>query len=847
MLLIAILAPIATVMAQSDDLALSDSEFIASDPLLSASTPVPAEELRLMTARRMARAGLLFIRSTTEPRFPEYRAASLILREAHQLAPNDPDILRLYIESLHATGDSEEELRLSSRLFELEPDDHVLLLRIITARINRLQTVEQRLGLYERLLGAGGSQLDPEIRSRLAFDAAILAREFGLDDRFVEFLTLATQLDITNKTAAAMAASYFLEQTSDPLGRVELLVNVVLSDPVDPTAMITLARELLSHGAMTGARRFYENASYVLAAIGVDTDESVRNEYFLTLWDTDGGAELLRQFKEQEVVQKYTIEQMKLQAEADGGDPSDIQEWLPDLAQTRFRIAIASALGLDEDLYAAFEHLETATNDALAGIEEARVAINEGVEKGDFEVDAAENTLEELDGLVQKTELEQLWLRTWAGVGLEEAKASFEILQEDMTETARRRFEGILAIHEGRIDEGRAILTEIVKEDARALVGLGLAFELEGDLRGATSYYARAALEQPGTVVSEWSKTVIERLRGEELEPSPLARALEEYVENIPGSLDDVSRQPRSFVYLEVEPDAVRRGPLDQSFVTLTLRNVHRTLPLAVGERSPLNSSIMLTPRVDVRGELFQERVRSEIVRMDRRLRLLPGESLSMRIWTGRGESGLVLDDLAAHRVGLRWRAIQGFRLRPETESVSEHYAPGPLCIDAVSERQTRVPTDGVASDMDVVKRRITLGSGRALLETLVVARSLLIPIKRLTGSEAVRFQERIAEVAQLVADRLPTLSPMERAVTLLLMPPARASQEFLPVDEIALADSDRLVRFITLFSRTETHDDELVTTSLQSEDPAIREMAELLYELRAPSEPEDDVAAADE
>src|SRR5690606_32304847 len=97
-------------------------------------------------------------------------------------------------------------------------------------------------------------------------------------------LALAAQLDSTNKQAAVVAATFSLPRIADPLGRVELLANVILADPLDGSAHLNLARELMSRGAFRGARRFYERTLDVYGAMGMQPDEDLYDELFRMSW-----------------------------------------------------------------------------------------------------------------------------------------------------------------------------------------------------------------------------------------------------------------------------------------------------------------------------------------------------------------------------------------------------------------------------------------------------------------------------------------------------------------------------------------------------------------------------------
>src|SRR5262249_36532640 len=155
-------------------------------------------------------------------------------------------------------------------------------LRLISGKIGRLQTAEQRLTLYTRLLGPDGEALSPAIRSRLALDDALLLREQGDIDGFVDRLALAIRLDPTHKEAAALAAQYYSDQVSDPVGKFQLLIDLLYADPLDPNVHESIARLLAQEGAWAQAKRFHDNGINLLSGPqGQLTDQLYIERQFL--------------------------------------------------------------------------------------------------------------------------------------------------------------------------------------------------------------------------------------------------------------------------------------------------------------------------------------------------------------------------------------------------------------------------------------------------------------------------------------------------------------------------------------------------------------------------------------
>lgn len=253
----------------------------------------------------LARTLLRRSRALVSPTTADYRLTALGLRLARRTAPEDAELLRHEIEAWTAADDAARMIEATRELVRLDTRDTIAQLRLIDTQIGRLNTVEERRAAYDRLLGPAGKGLRAPIRSRLALDAALLAREGGDDERFLELLTESTLLDGTNKNAAALYASVLLQFADTPIERFELIANVLQSDPLDLGAYENAAIELLAHGAYEGALRYLDRMRDLLGRTGQDFmsramltqpgfyDEARVNDYLICTWQNEGPREVL--------------------------------------------------------------------------------------------------------------------------------------------------------------------------------------------------------------------------------------------------------------------------------------------------------------------------------------------------------------------------------------------------------------------------------------------------------------------------------------------------------------------------------------------------------------------------
>jgi hypothetical protein len=99
--------------------------------------------------------------------------AVILIQESLKLDPKNPSIWRAAIEVAQMADRSDFELEAIRGLLQVTPNDTTVQLARLRSVIEKTNTVEQRMALYESLLSDGRSKLlDPRVASRLAFDAS---------------------------------------------------------------------------------------------------------------------------------------------------------------------------------------------------------------------------------------------------------------------------------------------------------------------------------------------------------------------------------------------------------------------------------------------------------------------------------------------------------------------------------------------------------------------------------------------------------------------------------------------------------------------------------------------------
>jgi len=794
------------------------------DPsIIAASFPTTDPDdspLRQIVADELSRSALLYLRHLDNPTTEDFRIAALVLEESLRLTPDDAELVRLWLEALFSADDHEGMIRATRRLIQLDPDDTVAQLRLISSRIKHMQTAEERQRAYDRLIDQGAGLLADSIRSRLALDDSLLAREHGDEERFVRRLTTATQLDSTNKSAAVLAATYTLERLDEPIARVEMLANVMVADPMDLATHLNLADELFAQGAHNCANRFYRNAQIIMSMQGRRPDDDLVMQLLLSSWSVDGAKSVIKALNVSEESQHYILNQQRAAAKMAGEDPSVVPAYRPAAPNETIRLAASIAIGDAFEQREALDQLKIITTAAIASLRKPAVSPTAG--------DDAAAPPPKLDPALIAANIRQwrvnlLWLTLWSGLDLEEASQTIDSLGPEeaagiILPQAMQRYRGLLAAQQGDRAQAQALLTPLADADPRARIGLGIAAERDGDTTGALRHYAKVAMETPGTLLGVWSKSRIEVMLDTTIEPTATETALEKYCSTISQEIDRMIAEPRAVLHLEIENVKNDLRPFDRLEVSIEIRNMS-PIALGIGANSPISSSLLLSPRMTLNTEHVLADIHPEVISFNRRLRLAPGESVGAVIWGGQGQAGAMNEQSLMSPMFLRWRLIAGFTVTPDGQ-----YAETPLSLTAGTGMTRRPPIQAPEGGIASIPELIRTVKGVRLFEILKIAPGAISVVEQRSGVDAARLIIPLFVTAMY--DRLASMTPFQRAMMAVLAPTASVDAEFAPIDETLRLDDHRLVRLLYLFTRAEGADDPIFDLALAGNDPLVAAVA---------------------
>jgi hypothetical protein len=790
---------------------------------LNTIRPVDPDEY---LARWITRIALLDVRLATTPAVNDYRFTALLLDLASRFRPNDDDLVRRRLEAAFGAGDDAMIEAATRRLVELDPKDTVAQLRLISRRIGALQTAEARLGAYDRFLSAEGAGLDASIRSRLALDAALLHRERGEEAKFAERLALASTLDPTNKEAALIAMSHASERGADPIARLELVSNLLLADPIDPMVHLQLARDLAALGDYAGANRFHDIAQSMIGGGGARPDRQFSDETWCIEWADMGPENVLRRMTLTLADQRFQAEEEKRRAADDIAatgrvqDPRNVR-----LASEleRIRLICADAVGDRASV-------EQSAQDFAASFDQVYAEIQDPAKFPE------QLTLEVAEEFRWQSFVELQVLRLWMGVDVDKIEPDIQrypLVKLDETHPYVRIMRGWQALRAGDFSKAEEILSTIETPDEfdglpippleLPTIGLAMSAELQGRQDKAILLYREVLRRRPTELAGVWSRTRLQNLGDRDEEALRLKAAAEKISGGIPRDVDRAVGDPTTFMRLEFTPERTTLGAYERNVLTLRIRNMSR-FPLAVGSDKAVSSRMLFMPAVEVTiDSLPPELTQAEIIEVDRRLRLMPREELTVKIWPDAGVTGALTEAYAAQVMRLRYRAVQGFAATGAGGFDATGLgltADSPLIV-RTADAMARTPIGDFAAK---------LGSGRGALtpEFIGALRARLLS-RGIDGQMAT--SEQRAALAAALASFYPNADAPTRRMLLAALPNRATMEEMLAFDEATLAETDPAALAIIIATRVIDASSPAIDRALASDDATLKSLAAIQRE----------------
>ncbi|HEX8875203.1 MAG TPA: tetratricopeptide repeat protein [Phycisphaerales bacterium] len=812
-----------TALAQASKPAAPDQMVAVGGSRNEPGTENAGWSIAEQAGRSVARLALLDLRLSPDPGPREYKIAAILNRLAQQYLPNDADLIRRQIESEWNAEDSDAAIEATQRLLRIDPRDTVAQLRLVSHRIGAMQTTEERLAAYERFLSDAGKGLDPSIRSRLALDCALLHRERGDEEKFVSRLKLATALDGTNKEAALLAYTYFAESVQDAKGRAELLLNMLYADPLDSSVYFRLADQLASGGAFTGASRMYRMGERVLIGAGSALTGEQELKKVMLSWHVSGPKAVREELEKTLAGERFSAQQMADRQKVMNVPGEEIVDpmalRLPRSAE-QMRCLASFGEGNQAAVLQSLSDL-TLTVDRM----KTDVADPEKLPK--------EMKLEEAQGIARDAQVDLTLLRAFTGQQLDKIESGLEnlIIPLEANDIRPTLIRAIMIANQGNHAEAIGQFRELINAQdtpspdgvviatTMARLSLGKSLTATGGAAEAGDIYRDIIRETPLSAMGAMAATLLDQMRGKKEAIFAYSDALEKLAADVPRWVEEIISQPRTFVGLISTPVMTSQDPLAPLRVRVSMRNLSG-VPMGVGSSRPLNSRILFTCNLDTKGIDTSKHAKPEVIDIDHRLRLLPGESIEATVWADPGYAGWFSENVSTGVVRAKYRLVQGF-----VSTRRGIIDPGPGCVQAdlpVVVRTTLRETTLTAAE---IAAEVANANENSVARLAAAARALVIgePLatRKLTEDDKTL-------IARAFAARYPSLSAPIRAILLVTLPHAGQSRPFADFDKAAVLEQDASLVPLAIATRVSDAAHPLLQTAKGSSDATVKLFATL-------------------
>lgn len=767
------------------------------------ATEAPA--LDEVTSDAIAIVALMDLRVMQRPAADDYAAAYFMLEEALRLRPADVSLARRAAEAAYNWGETAYLDRATRRVIELDPADSVAKLRLLSSTFARLQTADERIAAYERVLGAAGASLDPAIRSRLALDAALLKREQGDEAGFGKLLAQAIQLDSTNKDAALLALTVYEQRVDARAGRWDLLSNLLYADPLDPNTHRRLAIEFARAGAWGAAKRFHSNELDLrsLAAERLSRESSV--EAYVLRWLTTTPEEIYDALDLEVSKQRAEVARVR-KAREEALLPTDNlpaeDEIRLSIEYEPIRIACAMAMGDADRLARAMADLK------------ATVDTN------------ATNLLDPLkrpEGM-DEAEVKQIIRRSWAT--LTRWRAITGVDAEAIEADLPKAIEGLEA-DDPEVRELRALCTarsgssptntDELSDSVWVAWSRAIAAERSGDaawrVRGLRAAWSASPLSPAGAIASLKARALMES-SGIVWKDADAAAA---FAAGIPAWVDLMIREPKSFETLSVQIMPTSAGALDRVMARIKLRNISR-IPLGLGVGKPINSRVMFAPSFSAGPDVFVSLVYPEVLDCAYRLRLNPGESLEAEFPLEIGPTAWVSQTASGVATRTRWRVIQGFVDLPDGGRDK-----GPGCVETQTESIVRGAIPEARQSPAELVERVKNVAPRDLPMMLTAVRAAFTMREGITTEAG-----GLETLASALAKAYPTWDVASRRCAIASLPPAGEVASLKAFDDAVLGETDASLLGLAIVTRAASVDLPIFERASATGDADLRTLVEI-------------------
>ncbi len=758
-----------------------------------------------------------------EPPTPaDYAMAMHMLSMAQEMDPQNTDLARSIIQAAWSAGDHEQMIQATRVVVRNDPSDTVAQLRLISAIINREQTVEGRIAGYERFLGESGESIDPSVRSRLSMDMALLERDRGNEQGFLVALRQAAKLDTANKEAQSLVAQHYSRMIQDSPTLMRLQLRVLRADPLDPHVHISIARLCAAEGATDAAWRFLNNGIQIFRIDSGVTPPILQEQQLSLLWQHEGAQAILDELNPALADDRNTM-QSRIEARIEANEPIDD---LIDPGEIRYdpgidRIRLMAASFLDD---------QESVDSVLIDLRRSLIAFHMDI-KEQMEVRGADKGA--LLGLYLGEVISFQTMRAIAGVDAKviEEDISSIVDRSPALERFFRPLEPFSLFAAGKFEEAKETAVSKLARSAPRDLLIALSTEKLGLVDEAIEIYKQLMRDYPLDATGAVARSRLMTLTNSSDLITPEGKILQEIADGIPEWYDRMITQPENTMMLNIESVKSSYQAGEPAELIIRLANLS-TLPLSLGSSHPIDSNLLIIPGYREVATDFRGTGGASVVDMGRRLRLKPLEEIEIRVNPDSIRTRWLIEMQPQTTIRQRWRGLQGFK-----QNIGGGIVNSPFALISETPLVERVMLNETQDSLEQLIDGINSTDAQQFRRSVTAAASILLkPSFREDLEEADRLQITNALWDRYVSADTPTkvwmlgILPTKLASSSMAMFDERAQQSLVSDSLLDLKLEPVLVAMVML-TRVETMDSPVFEVARSHADERLGFIANLLVE----------------
>lgn len=605
--------------------------------------PAPVQSPSYLLAEEFVRVARLA--SMSEPLDVHCIQAALTLAtEATRLTPEEPSVWRVLHEVAQMADQRALSMMARENILRLAPLQTTSQLARLRDAIDRAQTLDERMSLYEQLLSESRlQQLDSRVAARLALDAAYLQRQDGNITQFARWLAEAVALDPSYPDAMSLAAGFFGDESADIYRRAELLSAAMLSNIRDMTTQIALAEFLMAFGDYEDAKQIYEIVLGDNISNPTLISDNLLADIVLSQWAAGDGELAMDVLTERQII---SDEQFRRRTQAQNPRLSPLE-------LARIHAPLVPKLSV---VRAALFAEEAETIQAAMALESVAASLMTLAQIYEAQGEHAIIRVVELY-------LQMAWISLWLDDDVESATLLIQQAETGATldPAEKQKFDGWIAFRSGDLQTAKSKLLPL-RDDPAAKAGLGMIYSQEGNQRAAALEFLSVAKDHGGTLLGVWARNELQKIVGASFDIRPEVPQLRELMSGVIQTLHSFSNDPRPPIDIQLLPETQTYSPYQPILLTLILTN-NTTLPLTIASNGPIQPLVFVEANVEIPGG-SRTPTPPIIVSIDRELSIKPRGKLHVTIDLRKHWLGSILDSQPLRGASISLKAIVNFTAR---------------------------------------------------------------------------------------------------------------------------------------------------------------------------------------